>query len=218
MRRQSNQLQTVLKLTEADDRIDPAAPRVLYIYDDDYFGTWGYFGSLPISSKTALFLRNMILDMEGNASDLSALDLRQVVFDRCSSRDARVCDLLEGFHRLETLILSAGGTSDPVTLMVMLPASIRRVHLLLHIFDVQEDQTDSPRDLPRLESFTFTWLVPAGHIEYRAPAQEDSDSLTDLQRVIKANVVAPQCTFKYLRSTKSPESALADAVAAFNLF
>ena len=108
--------------------------------------------------------------------------------------------------------------SDPVTLMRMLPASIRHVHFLQQTFYVVEvSPDDPPRRFPYLESFTFTWRVPAAHIEYRAPDQEDSDSLTDLQRVIESNIVAPQCTFKYLRSTKSPESLLADALAAFNL-
>ncbi|KWU46613.1 hypothetical protein RHOSPDRAFT_31427 [Rhodotorula sp. JG-1b] len=89
----------------------------------------------------------------------------------------------------------------------MLPASIRHVHFLQQTFYVVEvSPDDPPRRFPYLESFTFTWRVPAAHIEYRAPDQEDSDSLTDLQRVIESNIVAPQCTFKYLRSTKSPES------------
>ena len=217
MRRQSNQSQTVIRRTETDEGTDPAAPRVLYIDDDDYDGTWGYFGSLPISSKTALFLRNIDLGMEGETSDLAALDLPQVVFDKCCSGDVRACDLLERFHRLETLILSEGRTSDPVTLMVMLPVSIQSVHLLQHTFYVEEHQPDLPHHLPRLETFTFTWLVPVADSEYRAFGQAASDSLPHLQRVIKSNIVAPQCTFKYLRSTKSPESLLADALTAFNL-
>lgn len=124
-------------------------------------------------------------------------------------------DLIEAFHRLKTLVLSESAVNYPQSLVKILPASIRRVHLLQHVLYIDEDRPDNPRDLLHLESFTFTWLVPAAQCP--APAQEDSDLLVDLQRVVDANIVAPQCTFKYRRSTKSPESALADAVAAFNL-
>ena len=204
-------VQTTLELTEADRWNGPAAPRILYVDDEDYDGTWGYFGSLPVSSKTALFLRKMNLGVEGDWSDLSALDLRQVVFDQSYSMDVNLCVLLVDFRRLETLVISEGGGNDTVTLAVMLPVSIQRVHLLQHTFYIEENQPDDPHDLPHLESFTFTWIAD------RTPAEEDSDSLTHLRRAIESNIVAPQCTFKYLRSTKSPASALADALAELGL-
>jgi hypothetical protein len=217
VRRLSNRLQTVVQRTETDRRTDPAAPCVLYIDNDNHDGTWGYFGSLPISCKTALYLRNINLGMEGDMSDLSGLDLRQLVFDKCYSTAVHVYNLVEVFQRLETLVLSEGGSFFPVSLVATLPASIRRVHVLQHTFfiDIDEDQPDNPHELPHLESFTFTFTVPVARASGLALAA--SDSIHHLQRVIESNIVAPQCTFKYLRSRSSPESLLPDALAAFNL-
>jgi hypothetical protein len=113
VRRLSNRLQTVVQRTETDRRTDPAAPCVLYIDNDNHDGTWGYFGSLPISCKTALYLRNINLGMEGDMSDLSGLDLRQLVFDKCYSTAVHVYNLVEVFQRLETLVLSEGGSFFP---------------------------------------------------------------------------------------------------------
>lgn len=158
-----------------------------------------------------LFLRSTCLGTDADWSDLSAFDLRQVVIHECFTTDVDVGELLEHFHRLETLVLSEEAISDPVTLMRMIPASIRHVHLLQQTFYIVEDQPDNPRALPHLESFTFTWIAA------RAPAKEASDSLPQLQRVIKSNIIAPQCTFKYIRSTNSPESLVMDALAGFNV-
>lgn len=119
-------------------------------------------------------------------SDLSGLDLRQVVFDKCYSTAVHVYNLVEVFQRLETLVLSEGGSFFPVSLVATLPASIRRVHVLQHTFlidiDINEDQPDNPHEFPHLESFTFTWLVPVADSGYRASGQAASDSLPNLQR------------------------------------
>jgi hypothetical protein len=45
----------------------------------------------------------------------------------------------------------------------------------------------------------------------------DADALTQVQQAVKSFINAPQCTFKFLRSDRSPEDALADALAALKL-
>lgn len=71
--------------------------------------------------------------------------------------------------------------------------------------------------LPGLESFTFTWLLPPTNSGPQLLAHDDLDTFADLQRDVKSVVNAPQCTFTFLRSTTSPEDALADALAALEL-
>lgn len=149
--------------------------------------------------------------------ELGNVDIRHLVFEVCWSAGVIVRELGLRFSRLETLILHRKGTVDPVTILGLLPASIQRVHLLHHNFYNPEEQADIPYGLPQLESFTLTWLVPAAASEPTMQADPDSDLLPDLQRRIESAVIAPKCTFKYLRSTKSPDEALADAVADFKL-
>ena len=48
-------------------------------------------------------------------------------------------------------------------------------------------------------------------------AEDDAEALADLKQAVSLLVDAPQCTFRYLRSTKSPEDELADALAALEL-
>ncbi|GAA5971699.1 hypothetical protein JCM8115_002188 [Rhodotorula mucilaginosa] len=96
-----------------------------------------------------------------------------------------------------------------------LPTSLRHVHILEREFDIAVGRPNATHMLPHLESFTYTSLssrkkVPADN----AP---DADALAQVQQAVKSFINAPQCTFKCLHSTKSPEDALADALAALKL-
>jgi hypothetical protein len=73
--------------------------------------------------------------------------------------------------------------------------------------------------LHNVECLLQEMYVSEGYREHpheRDRVEKASDSLPLLQRVIKSNIVAPQCTFKYLQSAKSPAEALVDALADFN--
>lgn len=101
-----------------------------------------------------------------------------------------------------------------------LPASIRRVRILQtdsKLYNPDYYRSDPPVVLPLLEAFTFTWLRPSADLESQVLADAEADALAEMQQVVKSIVTAPQCTFEFLRSTKSPEDALADALAALNL-
>jgi hypothetical protein len=193
-----------------------AAPRILYIDDGKIDGTWGYLGSLPSSSKTVLFLRNTGLGMEEDDGDL---DICHLILDNCWAISASAADLLDRCRRLETLVFVETETDDLVSTLASMPRTVRSVHVLDGYIYTDNDLSDAPVVLPHLESFTFTWLPSSANSGSPTPATEvpNPDALAELQHIVESVVDAPQCTFKYLRSTKSRDEALADALAAFDL-
>lgn len=73
--------------------------------------------------------------------------------------------------------------------------------------------------LPHLESFTFTLFQPSTNSESQTSADDDlaSFTLAKLQQAVESMMDAPQCTFKYLQTMKSPKEALADALTGLGL-
>ena len=192
------------------------APRILLLddlLDDDGANVeWGWFRTLPLSSETVLFLRNIGIDTVRDTGDL---DTRHLVFDKCWWADLSATDLLVRFHQLETLVLFETEGHDLVWLLADLPTTMRRVYLLQQEIRIDEARRNNSIVLPRLESFTSTWLQPDR--ESHRLADADSDALAELPQAVESITDAPQCTFKYLRSTQSPEDALADALAALEM-
>ena len=187
---------------------------MLYI-DDGFVGEpRNCFRAVSLSSETTVFLH--CGSFYANAGD-GNLETRTLVIDRCWTAETPISDLLLPFHRLETLVVIDTGEDELVSMIVALPSIIRHVHVLEREFDIDDDRPDVPNVLPHLESFTFTWLLPSTENGPRALADDDPDALVELQRTVESAVIAPKCTFKYLRSTKSPDDALADAVADFKL-
>ena len=97
-----------------------------------------------------------------------------------------------------------------------LPTTIRSVHILECTFD-GDDHPGAPIVLPHLESLVFTSFGPSTGSGVQKPANDNAYSLDSLQPLVESFVVAPRCTFKYLRSTKSSEKALAVALAELGL-
>jgi hypothetical protein len=192
---------------------------VLYINDSDFGGPWGYFGSLPVLSKTVVFLRSVGI---GTRGDLNNLDPRQLVVDNCYMSSKLIGDTLYQFRRLKTLVLSETQGENLVSIIYSLPSSIQRVHLLQHNIDIDDLEADHPgvrSHLPRLESFTFTLFQPSAISESQSSAADDlaSDALVKLQQAVETMVDAPQCTFKYLQTAKWSDDALADASAKWGI-
>ena len=109
-----------------------------------------------------------------------------------------------------------------MSIIYSLRPSIRSVHILQYDIDIDNIDMDHPGVrslLPRLESFTFTLFQPSANSESETSAGDhlDSNMLVKLQQVVESMVDAPQCTFKFLQTTKSPEEALADALAELGL-
>lgn len=174
---------------------------------------------IPDSSRTVLFLQGVTLCPIGDGSDLST---RQLVFDRCSEAAAFVGELLPRFPHLETLVLSEMKALDFLQMLYRLPTSIRRVHILQPDMNYEHPEVyDVPIVLPHLESFTFTLLTLAADQGPKTPADGRLKTLAVFQDAVEAFVEAlveaPRCTYRFLYSTKSPKSALEDALAAFKL-
>lgn len=189
-----------------------AAPRVLYVDDDAFDDPWTGFGLIPASSTTVLYLRNVSLC--GDEDD-GYLSTRQLVFGKCEALEASVGDMLDVCPHIEILVLFDTKEHNLLLTVYSLPASIRHVHILQHAF---HDNVDHYRHypwrvLPQLESFTFELLLPSTG----TPADNDRDALAQLQQAVESILDAPRCTFKNVRSTKSPEGALADALAKLGL-
>ena len=164
-----------------------------------------------------LFLRNIVLDAKGHDGDL---DARLLVFDKCWWADPSAGNLLVRFHQLETLVSYVFGKfiDDFVCLLASLPTTIRRVHVLEDSFYSEQELLDAPHALLHLESFTYT-LLSAGESapETRADDGPDRDALAEVQQLVESILDAPQCTFKFRRSTMSPEAALAESLAILRL-
>ena len=199
-----------LLMSPADLLTDATAPRVLCLDDPGHRLRW-CTTKLPVSSKTKLFLRN--IDLGGNRG-LDELAMRQIVFDKCRSSHGSASNVLRGSRRLETLILSETEDDDDIKwTLATLPPSIQIVHISQHNVNVGNDDRRIVNILPHLESFTFELLLPS----VGSPANDGRDVLAEVQRAVESTIVAPQCTFKYARSTKSPEDALADAMAELGI-
>lgn len=186
-----------------------AAPRVLYIDVGDTDGVWGLLASLPLASETALFLRNIFFRADENDSHP---DTRHLVFDECYFGDPR--RLLSRFHLLETFVLFKSEIHHPLSALFALPTTIRHVHVLEPCFFREHNPPDARHVLPHLESFTYTLLSSRDAPAHVGP---DEDDLAEVQQAVELIIDAPQCAFKYVRSTESPEEALANALASLKL-
>lgn len=191
--------------------LNDAAPRLLEMDNEAFRNAWDRLHALPLSQRTTLVLRNtvLVLDHENTACLLPTL-----VLDRC--RVSMTADVLHHFPDLETLIVCKSIMLNSLQQFDWLTPSARHVHFLQSDFEDVQDETAPAATFPALESLTLTWLQSdAG--ERGNPAADVADPLHDLRNFVEATIVAPQCTFKYLRSTKAPEDALADAMAALGL-
>lgn len=180
--------------------------------DDEVFcGPWNYLHGLPLSQRTTLTLRKTTLILRVAHCPVLNLNLDQ-------SRVQRRADFHQNFPDLEVLIACQSACLNSLRQFDGLPTSVRHIHILrsdLNFF-YQEDRA-SVTTLPALETLTFTWLQPDTTNESRSLAADLADPLSDLRRTVELSVVAPQCTFEYLRSTKAPDDALADAMADLGL-
>lgn len=158
-----------------------------------------------------LFLRNINLGIGENGGNLD-LDTRHLILANCKSGAASVSDILNRLHHLETLVLFETEVDDLYWMLDALPTTIRSVHILECTFD-GDDHPGAPIVLPHLESLVFTSFGPSTGSGVQKPANDDAYSLHSLQQLIESFVVAPHGSLKYLRSTKSPEEALAAALA-----
>lgn len=172
-------------------------------------------GGVPVSSETVLFLRYMEIFRDVNDGDL---DPHQLVMDQCWASEPSLRQLLLRFHRLETLVLFQVEEAL-LSMMTALPTTIRRIQILQHDIDIDDDPPAVPNVLSRLDSFTFVWLKSSPDSESEPSASDVSycDALANLKQTVESTIVAPRCIFKYLQTTKSPEDALADALAELGL-
>ena len=185
-----------------------AGPRVLYVDDVTHRFLWRL---LPLSSETVLSLRSMRL---GAQAGKNYLEIHQLILDNCWVLVGSIGDHINRLRHLETLVMFETEDHDLVSTIAALSPSIRRVHVLQHGIDINDKQCSLPKVLPRLRFFAFTLLPPPE--EYSAsqtPTDHELDPLFAVRQQVEAFIVAPLCTFKYIRSTKSPEDALADARA-----
>lgn len=148
------------------------------------------------------------------AEDNPHFNTRHLIFDTCDI--ANMERLLRQFHRLETLVLFDTNTYHLFSSLFALPTTMRRVHIMEHNSYLEEVPPNTRRVLPHLESFTFT--LPPGRVP-QTPEDDDPEQadLAEVQQVVESIIDAPQCTFKYVRSTESPEKALANALASLKL-
>lgn len=106
---------------------DRTAPRILYVDDEAASVPWGWLGTLPLSSETVLCLRNIALNRD---RDVDNLDPRHLIFDNCYLNEVCANELLGRFHHLETLVLFETFVEDFTRMLVILPTTVRRVHVL----------------------------------------------------------------------------------------
>ncbi|KWU45290.1 hypothetical protein RHOSPDRAFT_33236 [Rhodotorula sp. JG-1b] len=197
------------------DIADLPPPRVLYIDDGAVDDPWGWFGLLPLASETVLFLRNIDISAQGTEHGYAT---RHMIFHSCWATEGSLSYVLDRFPHLETLVFFNTEVDHLVSTLVAPPASLRHVHILEHSIKTLWAQIDARHVLPHLESFTYTLLF-SGESEPQAGADDGSErhELVDLQQAVESIIDAPHCSFKYVRSIRSPEDALADALAAVKL-
>jgi hypothetical protein len=158
------------------------APRMLHVDDGAASATsikWGWLGTLPLSSETVLFLRNIALDTDRDDEDLEP---RHLMFHKCSLDEAPATKLLSRFAHLETLVLFETEVDNFMQTLLALPTTIRHVHSLQQDVDLNTYSFGASVVLPRLESFTFTWLLPPTDSGPQLLADDDLDALARLQR------------------------------------
>lgn len=189
-----------------------AAPRLLIIDDEAFDAAWDHMHGLPLSQRTTLVLRKTKL---AQSLEFAYCPVLNLVLDQCSVH--ATTDLLEAFPKLEVLIACRSSCLHNLQQFDWLPTSGRHIHILQSDLDVSSTEPASTATFPALESLTFTWLQPDTTDESGSPAADDADPLSDLRKFVEATIVVPRCTFKYLRSTESPEDALADAMADLEL-
>lgn len=162
-----------------------------------------------------LFLRNIDISAYGTEHGYAT---RHMIFHSCRATEGSLTYVLDQFPHLETLVFFDPEVDNLVSTLVTPPASLRHVHILEHSINISWAQIDARHVLPHLESFTYTLLF-SGESEPQARANDGSErhELVDLQQAVESIIDAPHCTFKYVRSIRSPEDALADALAAFKL-
>jgi hypothetical protein len=126
-----------------------------------------------------LFLRYIRLPMDRNVDNLNPL---HSIFDKCWLEAAAATELLGRFHHLETLVLFETEVDNLMQTLLALPTTIRRVHLLQQDVNFNTHSHGASVVLPRLESFTFTWLLPPTDSGPQLLADDDLDALARLQR------------------------------------
>ena len=141
-----------------------------------------------------------------------------MIFHSCWATEGALSYVLDRFPHLETLVFFNTEVDNLVSTLVAPPASLRHVHILEHSIKISWAQIDARHVLPHLESFTYTLLF-SGESEPQAGADDGSErhELVNLQQAVESIIDAPHCSFKYVRSIRSPEDALADALAAVKL-
>ena len=189
-----------------------AVPRLLEVDDEAFGNAWDHLHALPLWQRTTLVLRNTVLVLDhGN----TGCPLRTLILEHC--RVFMTADFLYNFPDLEILIVCKSIMLNSVQQSDWLPPSARHIHILQDNCEITQEDLAAAATFPALESLTFTWLQPDAAGESGSLAAEVADPLLDLRRFVESSVVAPQCTFKYLRSSKSSEDALADAMADLGL-
>lgn len=189
--------------------------------DDNAFAddSWYHLPTLPLSHRTTLLLRCTNLYKDPKIGPRPVLNL---VLARSGMHS--LGDIHSVFPELDVLIMCESDENarplfedggQPV--FDLLPTSLRHIHILQSSYENMRRHPGAPATtFPALESLTITWLQ-ADTGESGNAAAYVPDPLPDLRRLVEASVVAPRCTFKYLRSTATEEDAMADAMADLGL-
>ncbi|GAA5982784.1 hypothetical protein JCM10908_006787 [Rhodotorula pacifica] len=195
------------------DLSDISAPRYLELNDKAFNIGWNGWETLPVADKTTLVLRNAELDLMDSATICGT---RKLVIDKCYTG---FLNLQQRFPNLERLVCQ----SDMIGCrrqLDKLPTRIRHIHAL-HSDVVLPDpdwttMVKAAITLPNLETFTFTWITSKTD-NAQDQSAGDTDPLAKLRKAVESALKAPKCTFDFSRSTKSPQDALAAAIAALDL-
>lgn len=159
--------------------------------------------SLPLSRRTTLSFRNT--DLDGTIRSAGCL-VRNLILDRCDIFS--IFGFLSGFPDLEVFVACELSVPGQEPGFDWVPRSVRHIHILQrNSIYVDSHRPALPATFPVLESLTFTWLQPS---EFGIPDVDIANPLPDLRRFVESSVVAPRCTFRFLRSSKLSKDALAD--------
>lgn len=162
-------------------------------------------------SQTTLMLRNTELALSHDHDSYPTCNL---ILLNCVVHSITKC--FSRFPNLEVIVAGESSDGDSLLRFNWLPNSVRHVHILQRDFEDLQEYPAPAINLPALETFTLTWLRPdAGQSESLSASV--ATPLSDLRKYVEATIVAPQCTFKYFRSTKASEDTLADAMAELGL-
>lgn len=181
--------------------------------------SWYHLPTLPLSHRTTLLLRCTNLYKDPKIGPRPVLNL---VLARTGMHS--LGDIRSVFPELKVLIMCESDENarplfqrgcQPV--FDLLPTSLQHIHILQSSYEDMQRHPAAPAVIfPALESLTITWLQ-ADISDLGDPAAHVPDPLPHLRRLVEASVIAPHCTFKYLRSTATEEDALADAMADLGL-